>query len=1240
MRRGTRRVAMLVPGLLAGSVLLAPEPQARPSPVAELAAAPAEIGYRLGYTSTERPTLRGGVPGQPARAILGEAQRGLADLDPDARGGVLVWVSQRAATGESDLDGDVYLQRGTGAPVRLTNDPGIERQPAVSPDGGRVAFVSDRGGSDDIWLVNADGTGLRRLTDHPGEDTWPTWSPDGTRIAFSSTRDDPDGDIYVIAAAGGALTRLTTDEAADTEPAWSPDGTRIAFTTARFAPADGAAPTTQVVTMPVGGGAATLAVPGPGDSAEPAWAPDGRRIAFTSTRVDNAGDIYLLDGATVTPVATSGLAERHPTWRGNELVYAATDASWPSDVWTADTNGQDRRNRTARPGLAETGPAFSPDGTKLAYSAAQPGGGARIVVADADGRNPRTLAPPGTLATDADTDPAWSPDGNSIAFTRDPADGDSTVPDPRARILVVAATDARLLGEIPMPAHLAGNDGKATWSPTGDQLAITRDATLRRSILGWPVIDRPAQPGMEITAPQTVQTPAVPPKPDVVFLVDDTSSMSYPGEGGASVIGQLRARLPEVINNVRSEQAEAQFGLATFSGEGDDRYLYHPRQALTANDAEIQRAVNGLTADSIYGTENWFYALRQLARNDRIGFRDDSSKIVVLISDTYSMDKRTPDGVDITRESLRDELVGAGISVIGVAVTGTSGEVGLDNDPDGSRTASYLARETGGRLTPDSRPDQMIQAITEAIREVQVTVDPVIEEPCDDGLTITFDPVRARVPAGETAKFEEHVTVSPDVAPGTVLRCTIRFDVNQPQPGLESRQQLVVRVGDPAGPFVRVDDVTLPADARQGSPVTYRPRATDAAGRPLATRCTPDSGGTFAVGQTIVTCTATDQQGRTGQDVATITVVDTEIPSGARIWLVKVASATVDQLTFSDQHDFSIRTAEPCLTRRSDDGAAWSPDGKSIAFADSGSRARLCVANLDGSAPRVPLSADDQGDRWAADPAWAPDGSRIAVALNASEAGTSIVTLPSAGGPATTVVRDAGYEPTYQTLPIPDLSLSVSVGGQPGYVGGDSIPVAFTARNASRLPVTNTWLSLNLPPGLLPVATIDGRCDAATAVCQVGALGVGDQVVINLVLPARAATLAAVSGRLTATTAAGKAETRLAQAPIQVLAPAVVVTPTIGPPGFVTEAVGSNFPPGAVVRLNWSFGITATPDRVTVAPDGTFRTQVLIMRKEPLGPRDLVATLVTGTNFGTVQTPQPFLVVPRSLAPPNFDSGR
>ncbi|MFI7426475.1 VWA domain-containing protein [Micromonospora sp. NPDC049836] len=1235
MRWGSRRWVVVVLGLLAGpAVAAAPEPPGPPAPAPPPAA---DAGYRLGYTSPERPTLlvAGGGTG-PARPLLTGAERGDAEQDADARAGRLVWVGRRAADGSADRNGALYLRRPGAAPARLVGGAGTVGQPVLSPDGRRVAFTSDRAGNADIWVIGVDGTGLRRLTDHPAEDSWPTWSPDGGRIAFASTRADLAGDIWVVPAAGGAPVRITDGPAADGQPAWSPDGRRIALTTNRFAPA-GTPDVRTVATVAPTGGPVSRAVPGPGDAAEPAWSGDGARLAFTTTRDDPAGDVYLLRDGRVTPVATGPLPQHDPAWRGADLLWTGTDEADSTDVWSADATGGDRRDHTARPGRNETGPAFSPDGTRLAYSADRADGGARIVVADATGADPQVLAPPGTADGDRDTDPAWSPAGDAIAFSRQPADSDEP-----SRILVVAVADARLLAEVPMPGYLRGSDAEPAWSPDGRQLAFARYATTRDSDLETPVVDRPALPGSTFTVTQSVRTPEIPPRPDIVFLVDDTASMAQPGEGGSSVIQQLRARLPEVIENVRSSQPEARFGLATFSGVdgegGHDPLMYFPRQPVTADDAAVRRAVDGLTAQSPYGVENWFYALRQLARNDRIGFRPDSSRVVVLISDTDSVDKTVPPPEEgsIAEADLTRELQAAGIALIGVPIVGADFERGLNYDG----AAGRITAATGGRLTDDSDPGGMIDAVQRAIRELTVTVRPAAT--CADGLSVGFDPDPARVPAGQPAVFRETVTLAPGAVPGTVLRCTVRFDLDPPEAGADAVQELVVRVVPPGLPLVRVDDVRVAPAGPDGARVSYQASAVDATGRPLPVRCVPASGSLFPVGQTVVTCTATDGAGRTGSDTALVVVAE-PATQGSRIWLAGLDAGPGGTLTVTDQRDLSARVGPACPSRSADRAPAWSPDGAAVAFADSAFD--LCVVTPEGADARHPLAAADRAGRTVADPAWSPDGRRIAVALSRPESPglraaepTDIVVLPGRGGPATPVIRAVGSQPAFQRLPVPDLSLAVSVGGLPGYLGGDPLPVTFTVRNATRLPADNVWLDVAPPAPLLPLTTADPRCDAGLRLCRLGTLGPGAQQVVTVLLPARAAVTATVTGRLTATVRQVPAS-RVAQAPVRVLAPRVRLDPAIGPPGFVTTAIGADFPPGARVRLSWTPGITTTPDTVTVGADGSFRTPVLVLRKDTLGLRDLTAGRVAGRPFAPVRAPEPFLVVPRDLGPPVF-SGR
>ncbi|MEO6259266.1 MAG: hypothetical protein ABIP63_02915, partial [Thermoanaerobaculia bacterium] len=181
------------------------------------------------------------------------------------------------------------------------------RQRAVSPekrscvtsgDGSPcLAFVSERDGNPEIYVMNVDRTGLLRLTDHGGYDGDPAWSPDGKRIAFVSDRAGG-RDVYVMDADGSNVARRT-DEGLNGAPAWSPDGKTIAFSSLRGGQF-------RIYVMSVDG---DWAHPTPvgydrGWNTHPAWSPDGARIAFVSDwrAFDFVYDVYVMnaDGSQIT----------------------------------------------------------------------------------------------------------------------------------------------------------------------------------------------------------------------------------------------------------------------------------------------------------------------------------------------------------------------------------------------------------------------------------------------------------------------------------------------------------------------------------------------------------------------------------------------------------------------------------------------------------------------------------------------------------------------------------------------------------------------------------------------------------------------------------------------------------------------------------------------------------------------------------------------------------------------------
>lgn len=261
--------------------------------------------------------------------------------------------------------------------LRFVGDP----QP--SPDGSRVAFVvteaDAKAGKEyrsRIWLVPTDGSvPPRPLTAGPKKDTSPRWSPDGTRIAFISDRKDDTTHLYVLDLRGGDPRQLTTGRVGATNPVWSPDGTRICFVrrvgaelgpekTADEAAKDAWASRVRVVTrakfrvdgvgmwdggydhlfvIAADGGEPVQITAGDWDDREPAWSPDGTHIAFTSSREDDRethsrNDLYIVaaTAGVVTKLTASDGRVSSPAWSpdGTQIAYFGHHEG---DRWAACT---------------------------------------------------------------------------------------------------------------------------------------------------------------------------------------------------------------------------------------------------------------------------------------------------------------------------------------------------------------------------------------------------------------------------------------------------------------------------------------------------------------------------------------------------------------------------------------------------------------------------------------------------------------------------------------------------------------------------------------------------------------------------------------------------------------------------------------------------------------------------------------------------------------------------------------
>jgi hypothetical protein len=219
---------------------------------------------------------------------------------------------------------------GSGQRVVFGGEPMRIAQIAWSPDGTRIAYQNPIADERGIFVANADGSDAVRLTEG-ANDAWPSWSPDGTKILFSSTRYDPliaacaptgadflcPTDLYVIDADGSNVIRLTADSAPEYQADWAPDGDRIAFTSSPDRNRS------LIVVIDVQGADRHIVSSGDGGSDFfPTWSPDGSRLAFAAIRREDWG-IWIVNA--------DGSDER--------MILGGTGAGYVDNpVWSPDGN--------------------------------------------------------------------------------------------------------------------------------------------------------------------------------------------------------------------------------------------------------------------------------------------------------------------------------------------------------------------------------------------------------------------------------------------------------------------------------------------------------------------------------------------------------------------------------------------------------------------------------------------------------------------------------------------------------------------------------------------------------------------------------------------------------------------------------------------------------------------------------------------------------------------------------------
>jgi len=416
-------------------------------------------------------------------------------------------------------------------PVPLTSLPGTENSATISPDGTQVAFnwaPENEAVGVYVQLINGTGTRLRLANDGKARG-FPSWSPDGTLIAL--WRQEGEGQqassLNLISPLGGPERQLLMWNGAVRRPAWSPDGRWLAIS--------------PVGTAAILDKGIVLISPTTGEkvdwptidrafvsSADPAFSPDGRRIAYTTTTGDFTGQVHIVsvgnDGKPIgqpTLLNYKGQGLRSPVWTADSQNILAVDGVPSSnggvtripiddpsraqrllgleratdlalsrdgtklvfsrgtenaDLWRIDLRDPTKSGRFAASTLFEGGPEYSPDGQHITFSSNR-GGGREIWVADSNGENATAVTNfNGPIAGTG----RWSPDSRQIAF--------DSRPDGNSDIFVVS----RGGGPVKQLTRTPGEDARPAWSHDGRWIYFSSDRIGRAEI--WRMSAEGAEP--------------------------------------------------------------------------------------------------------------------------------------------------------------------------------------------------------------------------------------------------------------------------------------------------------------------------------------------------------------------------------------------------------------------------------------------------------------------------------------------------------------------------------------------------------------------------------------------------------------------------------------------------------------------------------------------------------------------------------------------------------------------------
>jgi uncharacterized repeat protein (TIGR01451 family) len=1018
-----------------------------------------------------------------------------------------------------------------------------------------------------------------RLTNRPGLDEQATGL--FGEVVFVSTLEDPAGDLYVRDTKGN-VRRLLASPGAESDPVLSHDGTWVAFVSAR-----GGNPDIWVVRTKDGTDLRRVTVDG-GVHSSPAWSPDGKQIAYSSTKDNPRGSLYAVDvdqPLTVKRLTTpaSGSGDIEPTWAPDP---DADDAGPPDRGVIAFTrvDGDSRAIYTmdpeGTPGKLKLDvtwadqPAWNYPGTLLAFRAGR-NGGQGIFTAD------RLGGDLSSAVTGSDKrDPTFTGNLTVVATTDQFAGGSD--------IWALRANKTGLSGLTRTPEE----EGRPAYSPDGRRIAYS----VARSEAGSSI---------------------------VVANADGTGATTITNTGGDSNINDSDP-------SWSPDSKRLVFG-RVHNVERDDSMREERRLFIVADTGGELTEVKLPDSDAELGAEDPDWSVKdQIAYartthpfegppDSQLYVTDTAGKTHTQVTGTTDADRETvnwqpdwsPDGQALAFSRHLSSAQSVLATLHPVAPTGTVTQ----------RTTPPPAPTPGGTPRTQRDSDPAYSPDGTQIAFTRMTWDGSSRSAVENIWLLTLDggaaaPFTDDVPGDETA---------PTWQPATDLTLNKTgpksADVNAP-----FTYTLTVTNNGAAAPGVRVTD-ELAQDVELVSAAPSQ--GTCDSGRPLV--C---SLGTLAAGAT-ATVEVTVQTAKRGVVVNRATVdsglAESDPSDNADIVRTPVRGTDLVVTAVDDPDPADVGkplTYRIKVTRREGNGAndvvltVPIPAGMKLVSAEAEEPDGTCTPP---AAPADPLrctwpliGSEDDPDR------------NVTVVLKPTRPGPAVSTVEvtSATGELNAADNTARIETDVRGT---DLTVGLAVTPDRAFVG-HPVAVHAVVTNIGNGPADNARLELRLPPFACP-APVAGKCPAngTTVTLDLGRLGPGASAARDLTLAVTAAGAGTI--RATALTASvdvvpgNNTVTRRLQAS----QPKVVLTPALGPPGFVTLARGTGFPPNTKVSLLWRSGITPNTAQVQVRADGTFAAQVIVVPRDQEGPRKL---FVKGSGFGEVSAD--FLVVSGNVSPLGF----